>query len=389
MGPPPPPPFGVLRPPPPPPPPGRRRKSNHIHPQTKVSRFWSRYHTKTPGKVTSIFPRKLYKDVLPAADNPQNNIRNAGQSYEAARLECIAKVRRAVTQCERTNSIFTDHDFDLETDFDMRDFNCLFGLSRLGADDSSSDEETVGRPSVPNGRKVKSSLRTLLKSGVLGTSSVYMNVQRLEKYVGDSDSEVEGYSSSMPLPQSVHRVSWIFESPQFTIDGFSSSDIKQGALGDCWWVAAVSNIAHRKDLMEKICVARDEECGIYGFVFHRDGEWISTIIDDNLCLTHEDHGLGSDVYDSRGKKAKLYKKQKQTGSEALFYSKCEDENETWLPLMEKAVRLHNRKRSLKKRVPFNACLVCQSSRRFRIHSRWLAWLWRGRLDRWSDVLFAC
>ncbi len=47
-------------------------------------------------------------------------------------------------------------------------------------------------------------------------------------------------------------------------------------------------IAHRKDLMEKVCVARDEECGVYGFVFQRDGEWVSTVVDDNLYLEYAD-----------------------------------------------------------------------------------------------------
>jgi hypothetical protein len=143
--------------------------------------------------------------------------------------------------------------------------------------------------------------------------------------------------SSRSAPKSVHRLDWIFENPKFTVNGFSSSDIKQGTIGDCWWLAAVGNIAHRKDLMQKICVARDEECGVYGFVFHRDGEWISTIIDDNLYLKHENFAQKSDVYDVSGKKARLHKQQKQTGSEALFFSKCEDPNETWLPLLEKAV----------------------------------------------------
>lgn len=328
-------------PPPPPPPFGgnRRKRKNRLTPQAKVSRFWSRYHTKTPGKVTSIFPRRLYKDVQPITSTPQNHVRNAGQSYEQARLECIAKVRGTVAQCERSNSRFTDHDFDIETDYDMRDYNCLVGLAKLLEDDSSDDESATRRSSATSGRKVKDSFRTLISSGVLGSSNVYMNLHRLEKFVGESDSDDESPSSASRFPQSVHRVSWIFENPQFVIDGYSSSDIQQGSLGDCWWIAAVSNIAHRRDLMDKICVARDEECGIYGFVFHRDGEWISTIVDDNLYLTHEDHGLGSDYYDARGKKARQYKKQKQTGSEALFFSKCENENETWLPLMEKAVGL--------------------------------------------------
>lgn len=108
-------------------------------------------------------------------------------------------------------------------------------------------------------------------------------------------------------------------------------------IGDCWWLAAVATIAHRKDLMNKVCVARDEECGVYGFVFHRDGEWIPVIIDDNLYLSEADFIEGNgDTYDPTGEKARKWKVQKQTGSEALYFSNCTDPNETWLPLMEKA-----------------------------------------------------
>lgn len=90
--------------------------------------------------------------------------------------------------------------------------------------------------------------------------------------------------------------------------------------------------------MDRICVARDEECGVYGFVFYRDGEWISTVVDDNLCLTSDDFedAFPSSVYDPSGKRAKKWKEHNQTGSEALFFASCEDSNETWLPLLEKA-----------------------------------------------------
>lgn len=83
------------------------------------------------------------------------------------------------------------------------------------------------------------------------------------------------------------------------------------------------------------------EIGIYGFVFYRDGEWIYSIIDDKLFLTSPswdalswqremlsqiDHENLEDVY----------RKTYQTGSLALFFAQNKDQNETWVPLVEKA-----------------------------------------------------
>jgi hypothetical protein len=82
-------------------------------------------------------------------------------------------------------------------------------------------------------------------------------------------------------------------------------------------------------------VARDENCGVYGFVFYRDGEWISTVVDDNLYLCEKD--FNSDIYDTTGRMSLTHRKHKQTGSDALFFAKCGGTDETWLPLLEKAV----------------------------------------------------
>ncbi|KAK7965280.1 hypothetical protein PG988_010284 [Apiospora saccharicola] len=176
---------------------------------------------------------------------------------------------------------------------------------------------------------------------MLGTNgTVPVDVNALNRFVG-TDGPAWGTGGGVSCgeyysPGSVHRVDWIFESPQFTVNGYSSSDIKQGANGDCWWLAAVATIAHRRDLMERVCVARDEECGVYGFVFQRDGEWVSVVVDDNLYLSATDFDHYGDVYDSTGRKSRQYRKRNQTGSEALYFARCEDPNETWLPLLEKA-----------------------------------------------------
>lgn len=43
----------------------------------------------------------------------------------------------------------------------------------------------------------------------------------------------------------------------------------QGGLGDCWMVSAMSILGCNEELLKKVCVIRDEEVGIYGFVFYR------------------------------------------------------------------------------------------------------------------------
>ena len=53
-------------------------------------------------------------------------------------------------------------------------------------------------------------------------------------------------------------------------------------------MSALCTLSNKKGLIQSVCVARDEQVGVYGFVFHRDGEWISEVIDDKLYLIKED-----------------------------------------------------------------------------------------------------
>lgn len=45
--------------------------------------------------------------------------------------------------------------------------------------------------------------------------------------------------------------------------------MRQGRDGDCWLMAALCTLGNKEDLIDKVCVARDEKVGVYGFVFHR------------------------------------------------------------------------------------------------------------------------
>lgn len=74
-------------------------------------------------------------------------------------------------------------------------------------------------------------------------------------------------------PSAIRRVPQIFEKPEFFKDGVCYGDIVQGRLGDCWFLSAMAAVSTKPELIEKLCVARDEKVGVYGFIFCRDGDW--------------------------------------------------------------------------------------------------------------------
>lgn len=72
-----------------------------------------------------------------------------------------------------------------------------------------------------------------------------------------------------------------------------------------------------------------------------DGEWQQCIVDDKLYLRAADYDESLDErqvwdYITRKDTEEEYRKAFQTGSRTLYFAQCADENETWLPLLEKA-----------------------------------------------------
>ncbi|THC99147.1 hypothetical protein EYZ11_001398 [Aspergillus tanneri] len=254
------------------------RRSNQ-EPQETVRQFWDQFNTKFPGKVYTVLPNNPYARAK-AAKVPKGVIQgqDAGKSYEQARKECEQTVERIVNECKRVNQKYTDPHFDIEVD---------------------------------------------LKSG--------------RRYYLDGLNEM-----NMEMrPRGVKRVTEVFERPQFFVNGPTASDVRQGRDGDCWFMAALCTMGNKIGLIEKICVARDEKVGVYGFVFYRDGEWQQCIVDDKLYLRAADYDESIDerpIWDdiNRSDTEEEYRKVWQTGSRALYFAQCVDENETWLPLLEKA-----------------------------------------------------
>lgn len=211
-------------------------------PQEAIDEFWAKFTTKAPGKG-EFLALKTYLDVANEFDEattviPQNpytarvarknakaasSSTTAQASYEAAAAMCRAKVEKIVQECRRVNKKYRDPHFDLEADLKLGHRDCL--------------------ESLPNFEPV----------------------------------DVPGKDFR---PGSAKRVVDIFDRPQFYVEGPTANDVQQGRDGDCWLMAALCTLSNKKGLIERLCVAHDQEVGVYGFVFFRDGEWISEIVDD-------------------------------------------------------------------------------------------------------------
>ncbi|XP_032870422.1 calpain-3-like [Amblyraja radiata] len=92
-------------------------------------------------------------------------------------------------------------------------------------------------------------------------------------------------SMSVPGVQWV-RATQLFKHPQFFIDSFSTTDIVQGSLGDCWFLAAMSSLTLDANLFNYV-VPNDQSfqenyAGIFHFRFWQFGRWVEVVVDDFL-----------------------------------------------------------------------------------------------------------
>ncbi|KAF9882424.1 calpain-like protein [Colletotrichum karsti] len=259
------------------------RKAKQQPPQDIIDEFWAKFTTKTPGKATTVIPQNEYAEKVARRSAAATGV-NTQTSYDEAAAVCKTKVDKIVKECRRVNQKYRDPHFDLEFDLKFNRRDCLESL---------------------------------------------WNTK-------DKDPTPSSFS-----PKAVKRVVDIFDNPQFYIDGPTANDVRQGRDGDCWLMAALCNLSNKTGLIEKVCVAHDQDVGVYGFVFHRDGEWYSEIIDDKLYLTKPDYDEGyieRILWEDRERvnSEEAYRRIYQTNSGALYFAQCENPNETWLPLLEKA-----------------------------------------------------
>lgn len=94
--------------------------------------------------------------------------------------------------------------------------------------------------------------------------------------------------SQKKLPRGIEwkRPNELTKNPCFFVGGESRFDIKQGALGDCWLLAAMANLTLNHNLFQYVVpIEQDFQksyAGIFHFRFWQYGRWIDIVIDDRL-----------------------------------------------------------------------------------------------------------
>ncbi|XP_004715824.1 calpain-12 [Echinops telfairi] len=169
----------------------------------------------------------------------------------------------------------------------------------------------AGGPKLFRGQRFEAIRAACLEAGILFRDPYF-----------PAGPDALGYDQLGPDSEKAKGVEWkrpheFCEEPQFICEDMSRTDVCQGRLGNCWFLAAAASLTLYPRLLCRVVPPGQSFQGGYAGVFHfqlwQFGHWVDVVVDDRLPV-HE------------GK---------------LMFVRSQQRHEFWAPLLEKAyAKLH-------------------------------------------------
>ena len=100
-------------------------------------------------------------------------------------------------------------------------------------------------------------------------------------------------------PRICERLSVLYQRAKLIRDRITVDDLAQGAVGNCFFIGALSAIASdRPKDIEELFACWDEQAGVYGVMFFKQGGWEWVIVDDFVPITVDRSGGRFPLYAS-------------------------------------------------------------------------------------------
>eukprot|EP00079_Xenopus_tropicalis_P012382 XP_002939291.2 PREDICTED: calpain-2 catalytic subunit-like [Xenopus tropicalis] len=106
-----------------------------------------------------------------------------------------------------------------------------------------------------------------------------------------ADAKSLGYNELGPWSAVTRGIQWkrpqeICQSPKFITENMKWTDVCQGQLGNCWFLAAAASLTQYPLLMARVVPPqqgfKDRYVGIFHFQQFQYGEWVDVVVDDRL-----------------------------------------------------------------------------------------------------------